>query len=349
MKARIALRAALFALVWAGSSVSGSAQEGSSAGAGAPRARIIVEAPGGRPVVFHHASADSAIVALLAERAGAFVPAPVVPLDLPADTIDVVIASTEGEFAEMTAGRAPDWGLAVAFPQLRRVVMRSPRITGDVDVDPAIVLRHELGHVYLGVALGRGEEEVPRWFHEGFAALYADEWRWVDPYRLAWARISGTLVPLDDLGGSFPVTGDPTVAYVQAVAAVRGLERRGGAMGLGQLIARMREGATFDQALRGTFGLTLDQYYAEWESELGRQYGWTVALSGQQGLWVVLAIVVLGLYWLRRRGLRREIDARIRSEDRALGEPGDHSLGAEEWERYWEWDDDEEWKGEGRP
>jgi hypothetical protein len=74
-----------------------------------------------------------------------------------------------------------------------------------------------------------------------------------------------------------------------------------------------------------------------------------VALSGQQGLWVVLAIVVLGLYWLRRRGLRREIDARIASEDRALGAPGDHSLGAEEWERYWEWDDDEEWKGEGPP
>ena len=72
-----------------------------------------------------------------------------------------------------------------------------------------------------------------------------------------------------------------------------------------------------------------------------------VALTGQEGLWVVLAVVVFGLYWLRRRGIRREIDARIESEDRSLGEPGDHSLGAEEWERYWEWDDDEEWKGEG--
>lgn len=306
-----------------------------------------MEAPGSRPVVFRHTPGDSSIVALLAERAGAFMPPPVVPLDLPPDTIEVVIATTEAEFAEMTGGRAPDWGLAVAFPQLRLVVMRSPRITGDVDVDPAIVLRHELGHVYLGVALGQGEDEVPRWFHEGFAALYADEWRWVDPYRLAWARITGTLVPLADLGRSFPVTGDPSVAYVQAMAAVRGLERRGGAAGLGQLISRMREGATFDQALRGTYGLTLDQYYEEWESELGRQYGWAVALTGQEGLWVVLAVVVLGLYWLRRRGIRREIDARIESEDRSLGEPGDHSLGAEEWERYWEWDDDEEWKGEG--
>ncbi len=306
-----------------------------------------MEAPGNRPVVFRHAPADSSIVTLLAERAGAFMPPPVIPLDLPADTIEVVIATTEAEFSEMTGGRAPDWGLAVAFPQLRLVVMRSPRITGDVDVDPAVVLRHELGHVYLGLALGEGEREAPRWFHEGFAALYADEWRWVDPYRLAWARITGTLVPLADLGRSFPVTGDPSVAYVQAMAAVRGLERRGGAAGLGQLISRMREGATFDQALRGTYGLTLDQYYAEWEAELGRQYGWTVALTGQEGLWVVLAIAVLGLYWLRRRGIRREIDARIESEDRALGKPGDHSLGAEEWERYWEGDDDEEWKGEG--
>jgi len=347
VKARIAIRAVVVALAWACSAAGSLAQEAIPRAPGAPRARLVVEAPGGWPVAFHHAPADSAIVALLAERAGAFVPPPVVPLDLPPDTIEVVVAATEAEFSEMTGGRVPDWGLAVAFPQLRRIVMRSPRITGDVEVDPAIVLRHELGHVYLGAALGAGEEEMPRWFHEGFAALYAGEWRWVDPYRLARARIAGTLVPLGDLGRSFP--GDPSVAYVQSMAAVRGLERRGGAVGLGQLIGRMREGATFDQALRGTYGLTLDEYYAEWESELGHQYGWTVALSGQQGLWVVLAIVVLGLYWLRRRGLRREIDARIASEDRALGAPGDHSLGAEEWERYWEWDDDEEWKGEGPP
>lgn len=345
MRARAAIRAAVLTFAWACAAPWGVAQEGAPPSTAVPRGRLVVEAPEGRPVVFRHAVPDSAIVALLAERAGTFVPPPVVPLDLPADTIQVVIATNEAEFSEMTGGRAPDWGLAVAFPQLRLVVMRSPRITGDVDVDPATVLRHELGHVYLGVALGEGERKVPRWFHEGFAALYAEEWRWVDPYRLAWARISGTLVPLAELGGSFP--GDPSVGYVQSMAAVRGLERRGGAAGLGQLISRMGEGATFDQALRGTYGLTLDQYYDEWESELGRQYGWTVALTGQEGLWVVLAVLVLGFYWLRRRGIRREIDARIASEDRALGEPGDHSLGAEEWERYWEWDDDEEWKGEG--
>ena len=70
-----------------------------------------------------------------------------------------------------------------------------------------------------------------------------------------------------------------------------------------------------------------------------------MALTGQQGLWLVLAIVVLALYGLRRRAVKREIDKRIRKEDVALGAPGDHSLGVEEWERYWEWDD-ESWKGD---
>jgi len=319
-------------------------QETASGQEGAFR-RLVVEAPGGRPVVFHHAPADSAIVALLADRGGSFVPPPIALLNLPPDTFDVVIATTEATFREMTGGRAPDWGLAVAFPRLSRVVMRSPRITGGVDVDPAVVLRHELGHLYLGAALDDGGERLPRWFNEGFAALYADEWRWVDPYRLALARVTGTLTPLGELRETFPETADPSLAYTQSMAAVSGLERRGGDAALGHLLSRMREGATFDQAMRGTYGLTLDQFYDDWESELGRQYGWTVALTGQQGLWVALAVLVLALYGLRRRAVRREIEKRIRSEDRALGEPGDHSLGAEEWERYWEWDD-ESWKRE---
>ena len=307
--------------------------------------RVVVEVAGGRPVAFHYVPADSAIVGLLARRAGGFVPAPVASLNLPPDTFDVVVAPDESSFRETTGGRAPDWGLAVAFPRIRRVVMRSPRITGEVDVDPAVVLRHELAHLYLGAALGDDGERLPRWFNEGFAALYADEWRWVGPYRLAWARLTGTLTPLAELHDTFPEAADPSLAYTQSMAAVRGLQRRGGDAGLGHLLTRMRGGATFDVALRGTYGLTLDQFYDEWESELGREYGWTVALAGQQGLWIALAVLVLLLYGLRRRAVRREIEARIRTEDRALGEPGDHSLGAEEWERYWEWDD-ESWNGD---
>jgi hypothetical protein len=312
---------------------------------GSAWSRLVVEGPAARPLVFQYAAPDSAIVARLADVARDFLPPPVAGLELPPDTFDVLVAPSEAAFAEMTGGRAPDWGLAVAFPGLDRLVIRSPRITGSEDVDPAVVLRHELVHLYLGAALADGGERLPRWFNEGFSALYADEWRWVDPYRLAWARLTGTLAPLSALHDTFPETADPAVAYTQSLAAVRGLARRGGDEALGHLLARMRAGATFDGALRATYGLTLDQFYAEWESELGHEYGWAVAITGQQGMWGALAVLVLVLYALRRRSLRREIEARKEREDQVLGEPGDHSLGAEEWERYWEWED-EEWKGD---
>ncbi|MFN2383514.1 MAG: hypothetical protein ABR559_04540, partial [Gemmatimonadota bacterium] len=55
------------------------------------------------------------------------------------------------------------------------------------------------------------------------------------------------------------------------------------------------------------------------------------------------AMVLLAV---KRRSILHEIARRRRAEDAALGEPGDHALGVEEWERYWEHDDDDAWRGD---
>jgi hypothetical protein len=304
-----------------------------------------VTGPAARPIVFHHAARDSTVATALAELAVTFVPQPLVADGLPPDTLHVIVAPTEGAFVELTGGRAPDWGLAVAFPKLRRVIIRSPRlISGGGGADPATILRHELGHLYLDLASG-GSERVPRWFNEGFSAFYADEWRWVDPARLAWGRLTGSLVPLAELDATFPELPAPRLSYIQSMAAVRSLRRRGGDDSVRLLLDRVRDGATFDAALRATYGLTLGQFYADWNSELGREFGWGVALTDERALWIAAALLVLGGYLVRRRALRREIARRRHAEDIALGPPEDHSLGVERWERYWE-DDDEEWKGD---
>jgi len=308
--------------------------------------RFTVRSAGGRAVTFHFAPRDSGAAAALARTAAAFRPAPIDDADLPADTFDIVVAPSEAAFGELTGGRAPDWGLAVAFPDLSRIVLRSPRLTGQTGADPATVLRHELGHLYLDVAAG-GSDAVPRWFNEGFAALYAEEWRWVSPIRLAWGRLTGSLTPLGRLDEAFPDAPAPELAYIQSMAAVRGLRQRGGDEGIRILLARVRAGASFDAALRATYGMTLGQFYADWEAELGREYGWAVALTDERGLWVLLAVLVAFGYLLRRRGVRREIDRLRRREDASLGDPVDHSLGVEEWERYWEHEDDA-WQGEDR-
>lgn len=305
--------------------------------------RFVVEAPGGRPVVFRHAPSDSGIARALARTAETFIPAPVAALELPPDSLVVVIAPSEAAFGILTGGHVPDWGLAVAFPHLRRVVIRSPRLTGRVPVDPATVLRHELAHVYLAEAAGP-QAPLPRWFHEGFAALYADEWRWVAPARLAWARVTKRLAPLALLADSIPTTRDPGAAYVQSMAAVRNLRERGGDEGVAQFLGQIRAGATFDGAMRATYGLTLAQFYAAWDEELGG-YGWLLAVTDERGLWIAIAIFVALLYVFRRRSIRREIARRRAAEDRALGDPDDHSLGVEEQDRYWE-QDDEAWRGD---
>jgi hypothetical protein len=305
--------------------------------------RFVAAGPAGRPLVFWHDPRDGAVARALARTSEGFVPAPVAALSLPPDTFTVVLAASEADFAELTGGRVPDWGLAVAFPSLRRVVVRSPRLTGQSPVDPAVVLRHELGHLYLAAAVER-EDALPQWFHEGFAAVYAEEWRWVAPAQLAWARVTRRLTPLEALADSFPGRGDPSVAYVQSMAAMRDLRDRGGDEGVARLLARVRAGASFDAALRETYGLTLDQYYDGWAENLGR-YGWLVALTDQRGIWIAVAVLVALLYLVRRRGIRREIARRRAAEDAALGDPDDHSLGVEAQDRYWE-QEDEAWRGD---
>ncbi|MGH7587832.1 MAG: hypothetical protein ACRELU_04480 [Gemmatimonadota bacterium] len=306
---------------------------------------LAVRAPDGRAVVFHHVARDSGAAVALGRIAAGHLPAPLAGAELPSDSIDVVLAPGERGFRELTGGRVPDWGLAVAFPDLRRVVLRSPRLTGSEDVDPGIVLRHELNHVYLALGAG-GSSATPRWFNEGFAALYAGEWRWVDPVRLAWGRVSGGLTPLSGLERSFPETPAPGLAYVQSMAAVRNLQRRGGDRGVGLLLGRLREGSTFDAALRQTYGLTLSEFYGDWNEELGEEFGWAVVLTDERGLWIAAALLVLFGWLVRRRALKREIERRRAGEDAALGSPEDHSLGVEEWERTWEHDDDA-WGGGG--
>jgi hypothetical protein len=303
---------------------------------------FAIEAPGGRTAVFWHAERDARVARALAITARDFIPPPIATLDLPPDTLVIVLAPTETAFRELTGDRVPDWGLAVAFPRASRVVVRSPRLTGRVPVDPATVLRHELGHLYLAAATGR-DNGLPRWFHEGFAALYADEWRWVAPVQLAWARLTGRLVSLNGLADSI-AGGNPSLAYIQSMAAVRSLRERGGDQGMAHLLGRVRAGATFDAAMRETYGLTLGQFYVSWSEELG-QHGWLVALTDERGLWLVLALLVVVLWVARRRSIRREIDRRRAAEDAALGDPEDHALGVEEQDRYWESEDDS-WRGE---
>jgi len=82
------------------------------------------------------------------------------------DTFRIYIARSESEFATLTRGRVPEWGVGVALLGSKSIVMRQPE---NLIVGPEFkrILIHELAH--LGLEVAGGHRRVPRWIHEGFA------------------------------------------------------------------------------------------------------------------------------------------------------------------------------------
>ena len=84
----------------------------------------------------------------------------------------------------------------------------------------------------------------------------------------------------------------------------------GGERGLGPLLSNLAETPDFDQALRVTYQVTLDQFEDLWRRDLKKRYGWALLFGSLSVMWGVLALVLLSL-WGRRRQRDRARRARL--------------------------------------
>jgi hypothetical protein len=94
-----------------------------------------------------------------------------------------------------------------------------------------------------------------------------------------------------------------SAAYALAVTAVLELARRNPSHTLGPLFDRLRSGEGFEPSVIATTGLTLDRFEEEWQRRLRRDYNiltWLVA----GGMWAVVAFLMAGALWYRRRADR---------------------------------------------
>src|SRR5262249_33457960 len=118
---------------------------------------------------------------------------------------------------------APPWAVGIAYPDLGTVTVALRRSAQVIDVDST--LRHELGHLALGAALG---DHAPHWLHEGFASQHSAEWSWDRTEMLAGMAWLGGIVPIDQLDASFPAEELPANrAYAESYDFVGFLSRRG--------------------------------------------------------------------------------------------------------------------------
>jgi hypothetical protein len=207
----------------------------------------------------------------------------------------LIVAADEAAFGRINRGRLPGWGVGLALPAARTIVVRADA------PDPMAALRHELAHLALHAGL-QGRVRVPLWFDEGYAVVAAGEWDRFDALQLNLAVARGRMGDLRGLDAALrrgPV--EAGTAYALAGAAVLHLGRLNPAGTLDALVGRLGRGEDFEAAVLASTGLTLDRFERSWHRDMRTRYGLVVWLLAGGG-WALLGLVVLSVAgWRRRR------------------------------------------------
>lgn len=227
--------------------------------------------------------------------------------------VTIALARDEAMFRQLVGGGAPEWGAAIAFPGLQRIVMQG-RDAGAEAGDPRVTLRHELAHLALEEALG---PDVPTWFNEGYASYAAGEWGreeiLVTSVGLVWRGLP-TLEQLDRgfHGGSEVAQRSYALAH-RAVAELAGLDER---RGLELFFEYWQEQGSFERALRSAYGMSGADFERHWKNRVRRQYG-AIALVADLSVLSIFLVLLLGPLWWQRRNRQRLRLERMRQADAA--------------------------------
>ncbi len=229
--------------------------------------------------------------------------------------VEVRIARTADDMAALAPREAPPFSYAVgmAYTPLHLVTISLTTPQGSEPTDLDGVFRHELFHVALEDAV-RGHH-VPLWFNEGMAIYESDENRLLRIKTLWDASLSRTVIPLADLDRGFPSQKyEVSIAYAESADFVRFLLRDQDQLRFSALIERVRAGQPFDRALADAYDVDLRKLEYQWREDMAKRYTFAPVLASGSLLWV-LAFVVLGVGYLRKRRRDRATLARWEKED----------------------------------
>jgi hypothetical protein len=212
--------------------------------------------------------------------------------------LTVRIGSDEDSLSRQvgTSGPVPEWIAGLAYGDEGLVVLSA---RGNEVFSATDTFVHELAHVYLDRAL-QGHH-VPRWFHEGFAMLVAEEAVSDRLKAFLGAAATGSFLPLSSLEDGFPPE-PPAVhlAYAQSQMFVRWLQRQAGGEGVRRLVAGLRAGMPFALAFDTTFGGAPADLFASFTRTVDPLSSWMVFLTSAAVVWVLVVVLFLWA-WARKR------------------------------------------------
>ena len=231
---------------------------------------------------------------------------PGLPADYPRAAV-VFLAPDEARWEALTGGRAPHWGAGVAIPARSRIVLPVFQTPWDGFQAEGRTLRHEWAH--LGLHDYLDGIIIPRWFDEGYAQWASGSWNMQEAWRLRFILAGDRAPPLDSLTLQWPRDrGEAEVAYLLSATAVHYMVRDAGAPGMEVLLSRWREDGDFEAAFRRTFGITTSTFEGRWLDHVQRRYGFLFILGQSTVFWLLLGVVLLALFRIRRRRDRERME-----------------------------------------
>jgi hypothetical protein len=256
-------------------------------------------------VVIHYWQQQERLAtALLPAAAGLLFPS------LPADVlargadVNVYLAPDPLRWDSLTGGRAPEWGAGVAFPQ-RDVIVIPGYVSerGGTHTLPQVV-RHELAHIALQRALPG--VSIPRWFNEGYATWVAGQFDADAGWLLRLAFLTNRAPPLDSITLDWPLLqADARLAYLLSASAVRYLYSLGPPQSFQRFLQELAVHGDFERGLREVYIVSSAQLERLWRKHVRRNYGWLQLLAQSMFVWLVITVLVMIMFVIRRRRDRR--------------------------------------------
>ncbi len=200
------------------------------------------------------------------------------------EPVDFLLYTDTREFREAMGPATRENVGGQAHPRIRTLFgLVEPR---QIDSDWAEeLITHELAHLVFHEAVDNPYQYPPRWLNEGLAVYlskgYVDE----DRRRALAAAVSGTIIPLEGLGGQFPTRpGRQSLAYAESISAVDYFVDTYGQDRLVGLINAFGQGSGLDGAFLAATGTDFAAFDAAWLDALGADqpepYGPTDSVPG---------------------------------------------------------------------
>ncbi len=216
--------------------------------------------------------------------------------------ITVVIYKDRDEFLKSTS---TDMIAAFAVPDDSRIVLDLTRMRVH-PLNMELIIMHELSHLVLHRYIR--DSELPKWFDEGVSEWVSGISEIIAPDRsdiLKKAVIGGSMIPLYRIRAVFPDDRQGfALAYEESRSMIEFIAQKYGEGSVRGIIGRLKDGETFNTAIRSELSLSIAELEAKWLNDLDIRNSWVSYISNNI-YWLLFmfgsVIIIAGFIRLRWR------------------------------------------------